>query len=115
MDYQSIIERIKYIMKVSRLSAKSLCNNLNISSSALYNYFNGSRDIPLNIIIYILKTYPQISTDWLLFGEGEMEVDRISIERLNAIIEEKNAKIEALQHQVRQLEKRIDTILNNLK
>lgn len=78
-------------------------------------YFSGRTRLPLYVLMSLLKTYPQISTDWLLFGEGEMEVDRISIERLNEIIEEKNAKIEAQQHQIGQLEKRIDTILNNLK
>ena len=115
MDKTAIIERVRLFANKYHVTNKELGEMINVSGNAVSYYFSGKAKLPLDIILSILKTYPQISTDWLLFGEGEMEVDRISIERLNAIIEEKNAKIEALQHQVRQLEKRIDTILNNLK
>lgn len=111
----SVIQRVNIIIDKYNITQKQISDTLGLSQSTISQYLRGKIILPLNLIVHLLKTYPQISTDWLLFGEGEMEVDRISIERLNEIIEEKNAKIEAQQHQIGQLEKRIDTILNNLK
>ncbi len=107
--------RIRLFCAKRKIQFKDLCPLTNVAKQTISGYFNGRCNIPLEFIIEVLKTYSNISTDWLLFGEGEMEVDRVSIDRLNSIIEKKNAEIAVLQHQVEQLKKRMDTILNNLK
>ncbi len=71
--------------------------------------------MPISFVILLLNKYPQVSTDWLLFGEGEMEVDRNKIDSLNKIIEEKERVIKQLQHEKHQLEYKLNTILANLK
>lgn len=110
-----VAERIKYVLSNLQITYKKLSEETNYSEQSLYRYLNGSREIPLRLILYILNEYPQISTDWLLFGEGEMEVDRNKIDSLNKIIEEKDRIIKQLQHEKRQLEYKLETILANLK
>lgn len=102
--------RIRLFCAKRKIQFKDLCPLTNVAKQTISGYFNGRCNIPLEFIIEVLKTYSNISTDWLLFGEG-----RVSIDRLNSIIEKKNAEIAVLQHQVGQLKKRMDTILNNLK
>lgn len=36
------------------------------------NYLNGSRPTPVDVIVDILNTFPDLSADWLLRGNGDM-------------------------------------------
>lgn len=53
-----------------------LCSLTNVTRQIISGYFSGHYNIPLEFIIELLKTYSQIFTDWFLFGEVEMEVDK---------------------------------------
>jgi hypothetical protein len=69
----SISERIKEVRT-------TFCNGSNVEfakilgerNTATSNWVSGSREVSLGVIKKIIEKFPQVSTHWLLTGEGEM-------------------------------------------
>lgn len=101
-----------------------------------YNTFNqqlkGKRAISLDTILHILEHYPEVSSDWLLFGKGNMlYIDNLppivgdeseDVIHLRGEIDKKDAEIDALklknlklQAQIEYLEERNTRLILNLK
>ncbi len=67
-----MIQRLKQITKTKAGSVKKLAEALGISENTIEGYMRGKNKVALNFIVDVLKTYPDISAEWLLRGEGEM-------------------------------------------
>lgn len=57
--------RIRYLREDADLTQLQVSKQLNISQRAYSHYENGTRDIPINILIALADFY-QVSTDYLL-------------------------------------------------
>ena len=69
---KKVYERIQIMLKNKRISANELAKILGISSTSVYNYLSGEVRSPLSFAIMILESFPDVSAEWLLRGEGEM-------------------------------------------
>lgn len=68
-----IIDRVKTILKWTGLSQRAFSKAIDYSSTTFNNYLLGKRDgVDGNLIYSILTRFQDISSDWLLRGEGEM-------------------------------------------
>ena len=67
-----MIQRLKQITKTKAGSVKKLAEALGISENTIEGYMRGKNKVALNFIVDVLKTYPDISAEWLLRGEGDM-------------------------------------------
>lgn len=67
-----LYERIKAVCTVLNLSQTTLAQELGLSQSRFNQYLNSKSQRNLwDYLPKILENYPQISRDWLYFGEGE--------------------------------------------
>lgn len=110
-------ERIKSLITHLGLSTRAFALNCGIRQNTLSNQLNGIRELSLSTVLAILSSYPDVSSDWLMRGEGEMfksEPADVNAERVLKLVDTittlqdtLNAKTEAnliLSERVRQLE-----------
>jgi len=64
--------RIKEVMDYKGMAQINFANFIGISPASLSSIFNGRTRPTLNIVEAIKAKIPEISTDWLLFGNGSM-------------------------------------------
>lgn len=68
-----LFQRVKHLAKNKAGSAKSLGVALGLSQSRFNGYLNETRQNNLwPLLPQILELFPDVSRDWLYFGEGEM-------------------------------------------
>ena len=60
------------IMESQHMTQQTFANFLDIAPATLSSIFNGRTRPTLNIIEAIKNKFPNISTDWLMFGNGSM-------------------------------------------
>lgn len=112
-----MVSRLKKIIEYSGLSDRAFAHKCGINQPTLFNQLKGLRSVSLDTVLSICATYPTVSRDWVLFGEGEMlkndasakESERINklngvIESLQEVIDAKNDVIASLTEKVKQLE-----------
>ena len=67
-----MIDRIREVINYSQLSAASFADAIGISRSGLTHLLTGRNQPSLDVAQKILAKYPEISTEWLIMGMGEM-------------------------------------------
>ena len=65
-------DRIRQIMESQHMTQQVFADYIGQSPATLSSIFNGRTRPTLNIVEAIKKKIPNISTDWLMFGNGEM-------------------------------------------
>ena len=65
-------ERIRQIQELQRMSQREFAAALGISPSSLSSIYNGHTSPTNNHVQAIHRRFPEINTDWLLFGDGDM-------------------------------------------
>lgn len=71
-------DRIMEIMKLEGMTQQEFAAALDISPASLSNIFNGKTNPTSNHVNAIHKRFPNISVNWLMFGEGDMYVSAAS-------------------------------------
>ena len=67
-----MIERIKKVIEYSQLSSSVFADTIGISRSGLTHLLTGRNQPSLDVARKILSKFPDISTEWLIMGMGEM-------------------------------------------
>lgn len=70
-----MVERIKQIIEKLQLSHTQFAETIGINRSNLTHLFSGRNQPSLDLMRKILVAYPQIKTEWLIMGVGEMFAD----------------------------------------
>lgn len=65
-------DRIRQLMESQHMTQQSFASFLGMSPAILSSIFNGRTKPTLNTVEAIISKIPTISTDWLVFGKGEM-------------------------------------------
>ena len=65
-------DRIRQIMESQHMTQQVFADYIGQSPATLSSIFNGRTRPTLNIVEAIKKKIPNISTDWLMFGAGDM-------------------------------------------
>lgn len=65
-------ERIKKIMETEDLTPARFADSLDIGRAVISHILNGRNNPSLEVITRILTNMPQINSDWLLTGNGQM-------------------------------------------
>lgn len=112
-----MVSRIKLFIAELGLSARAFALSCGLRQNTLSNQLNGIRELSLSTITAILTTYPELSSEWLLRGEGEMfknEVNSNELERINKLVDtittlqdainSKSDTIATLNEKIKQLE-----------
>ncbi len=67
-----MIDRIREVINYSQLSAAAFADTIGISRSGLTHLLTGRNQPSLDVAKKILAKYPEVSTEWLIMGMGEM-------------------------------------------
>ena len=115
-----IRKRIADFITAQNLSVRAFGNVCGIHQATLDKQLKGLRDVSLDTILKISATFPNISLEWLVRGEGPVYLTAITNqanERLNkliatigemqSIVEEKQRAIDALQRENENLKTQI--------
>ncbi|MBN2174540.1 MAG: helix-turn-helix transcriptional regulator [Bacteroidales bacterium] len=67
-----MIDRIQLILKSMNLSPSQFADEIQVQRSSISHILSGRNKPSLDLVSKILNKFPDISTDWLLFGQGQM-------------------------------------------
>ena len=65
-------DRIRQIMEAQHMTQQVFASFIGTSAATLSGIFTGRTHPTLNIVEMIKKKIPDINTDWLMFGSGQM-------------------------------------------
>lgn len=113
-----ILSRIKEVIAFSGLSVRAFSIKCGISQKTLDNQVKGLRSLSLDTTASVLHAFPEISSEWLIRGKGQMLLNRdgdsAGNERLNKLVDtittlqdainDKSNQIATLTERVKQLE-----------
>lgn len=68
----SMNKRISLILQAKNISPAQLADNIGVQRSGISHIMNGRNKPSLDFIQRILKKYPDINMNWLIFGDGQM-------------------------------------------
>lgn len=77
-------DRIRQIMEAQHMTQQVFATYIGTTPATLSGIFNGRTRPTINIIESIKKAFPNISLEWLMFGQGEMY-------QLAAAVDDQNA------------------------
>lgn len=76
-----MVNRIKQVMEYKQMSPTVFADTIDINRSSLTHIFSGRNQPSLDVAKKILVAFPEISTEWLIMGIGEMvQADKIPAE-----------------------------------
>ncbi len=67
-----MINRISLILKTKNLSPSLFADEIQVQRSSVSHVLSGRNKPSLDFILKILSSYPEVSSDWLMFGKGQM-------------------------------------------
>ena len=110
-----IKDRTLEYLKVSGITKQEFCEKTGISYSNMVGKSLQS-ELGGDQIYEILQKFPDLNSDWLLLGRGEMLKPKASVQPSGddlvlKIIAEKDRRIEQLILEKRELEEQLDTVL----
>ena len=65
-------ERILKVMETEGYSQEQFAAEIGIQRAAMSHIISGRNNPSLDVLLKILRRFPSVSTDWLLFGNGPM-------------------------------------------
>ncbi len=65
-------DRLLAVIQSENLTSKQFADEVGILPGTVSNIVSGRNKPSLDVMQKILKQYPQISSDWLILGEGQM-------------------------------------------
>lgn len=107
-----MIERFSLLLQTKNLSPSQFADEIKVQRSSLSHVMNGRNKASLEFVQKILKRYPDISSKWLLFGEGPMfEESTLFSENIdNETTNELNIENQKLISKINKLEQDINTL-----
>jgi transcriptional regulator with XRE-family HTH domain len=68
-------ERILEFLKAENKSSAIFAEEIGVQPSSISHILSGRNNPSLDFVLKMLKRYPYLSTDWLLFGKSTMYID----------------------------------------
>lgn len=75
MNESDVRERIKQILIIKEVSVNKLAGYVTTEQVRINNQINKTTTISTNTLLLVLSTFPDVSAEWLLRGEGSMYRD----------------------------------------
>jgi transcriptional regulator with XRE-family HTH domain len=83
-------DRIVEFLKSENKSSATFAEEIGVQASSISHIISGRNNPSLDFVIKMLKRYPSLSSDWLLFGKGSMYADSAMQNLFEANPSEKN-------------------------
>lgn len=67
-----MIDRIKLLIKKENLSSSGFSDEIDLQRSSLSHIMSGRNKPSLDFVMKVKNRFPEINTDWLIFGKGSI-------------------------------------------
>ena len=71
-------DRIFEFLRNSNKTSSQFADEIGVQPSSVSHIISGRNKPSLDFVIKMLQKYPELSTDWLIFGRGSMFIDNNS-------------------------------------
>lgn len=78
-----MLDRINKILEEKQMSTTQFADFINIQRPTMSHIISGRNNPSLDIVMKILKSFPDINSDWLMFGEGKMYKNNESLKKID--------------------------------
>lgn len=83
-----LLDRLKAVVSYSKMSDRAFALKCGLRQPTLDKQLKGLRSVSLETIIAVGQRFPEVSSDWLLYGDGEMlRNESKETERINAMLD----------------------------
>lgn len=93
-----MLDRLSQIIKIKQLSASQFADEIGVQRSSVSHVLSGRNKPSLDFITKVALRFPDINTEWLLSGRGQMaamtEVSEETDHRPTDIFEDKTVELE---------------------
>ncbi len=69
-----MVERINLLLKAKNITARQFAEAIGIQPSGMSHILSGRNNPSLDFVMKVVKRWPEININWLMFGKGEMFV-----------------------------------------
>ncbi|MBR1835241.1 MAG: helix-turn-helix transcriptional regulator [Bacteroidales bacterium] len=73
-----MVERINTLLKAKNITARQFAEEIGIQPSGMSHILSGRNNPSLEFVMKVMKRWPEININWLMFGKGEMYVTQSS-------------------------------------
>jgi transcriptional regulator with XRE-family HTH domain len=80
MDMDHIKNRVLEFLRSENITSAQFAQEIGVQPSGISHIISGRNKPSLDLIVKMLSRYPAVSTDWLLFGKGNMFREGTSID-----------------------------------
>ena len=70
-----VLQRINELIDSYKLSKNAFANKINMEQTTVNNQLIGKRGVSIDLILNTLLAFPEISSEWLLRGKGNMLIE----------------------------------------
>lgn len=70
INTEGFIERLNQIIDYYELSASALSERIDVQRSGISHIISGRNKPSLDFVLKLLKEFPEIDLDWLIYGQG---------------------------------------------
>ena len=99
-----MIDRINLIMRAKNITASQFADEINIQRSGMSHIMSGRNKPSLDFVMRVLNRYPEIDTNWLLFGKGEMYKSANTQEPVQNSGTETASSVQTIENQMERVE-----------
>lgn len=92
-------DRILEFLKTENKSSAQLSEEIGVQPSSISHIISGRNNPSLDFILKMLGRYPDLSTDWLLFGKGSMYRGKVISDLFNIATKEVEGKVVAINNE----------------
>lgn len=71
---KTVSQRIMEYLKYKRISVNALCKETGLKQSTIHGQLVGPVMLSMETVLAVVVAFPELSTEWLLRGNGKMEV-----------------------------------------
>ena len=67
-----MVDRIIILMKAKNISARQFAEEIGVQPSGMSHILSGRNNPSLDFVMKVMKRWPEVNINWLMFGKGEM-------------------------------------------
>lgn len=67
-----MVNRINLILQAKNITSKQFAEEIGVQPSGLSHILSGRNNPSLDFVMKVMRRYPEIDINWLMFGKGEM-------------------------------------------
>lgn len=69
-----MVERINLLLKAKNITARQFADEIGVQPSGMSHILSGRNNPSLDFVMKVMKRWPEVNINWLMFGKGEMFV-----------------------------------------